>query len=309
LPRSPDPVDAAAGRPAAASFVLPSVSIKDLDIQEALRARGGGVYRCVTPAGERYALKVIDTAATERKADITRDRARALHHEIEVLRKLPEAVGDLYVESGELGSVIWLLTRWVDGEPASEMAKPLRDRPFTLDTQSMWLSLLLAIAEAVAGFHCRGYVHGDLQPVHCISGADGRVRLLDFELTHRPGDQDIEFRGGLVHFNAPEVALGMVQRFERVPFDVPAEVYTLGSVLFFLFTGQTSTGYGTLDYKSVPMDAKLEMIGRGDRNSFREAGAPEFPELELILNECMARDPGDRLSDAEAVAERLRAIR
>lgn len=68
-------------------------------------------------------------------------------------------------------------------ELAAADARSLRARAWT---QS--LDLLREVAEALAGLHARGVVHGDIKPANVLIGFDGRARLADFGAAARIGD-------------------------------------------------------------------------------------------------------------------------
>lgn len=79
---------------------------------------------------------------------------------------------------------------------------------------------LAPVAEALAGIHAAGWVHGDVSPANVVVGADGAGVLVDLGCAAPHGAARSTGTPGFV---APEVAAG-------APVTSPAEVFALGAV-------------------------------------------------------------------------------
>ncbi|XP_047413904.1 sperm motility kinase 4A-like [Sciurus carolinensis] len=88
------------------------------------------------------------------------------------------------------------------------------------------------VACAVAYCHEQGVAHRDLKPENIMVGATGRIKLIDFGLgaRFRPGQKLRNFWGTLAYL-APEIVLR--QEYEGPP----ADVWSLGVLLYFMLTG------------------------------------------------------------------------
>jgi eukaryotic-like serine/threonine-protein kinase len=87
----------------------------------------------------------------------------------------------------------------------------------------------LQVAAALAHSHASGVIHCDVKPDNIMVDHEGRVKLLDFGISHAGGVTDGAVLGS-PHYIAPERVLG-------TPITPAADVYSLGIVLFQMITG------------------------------------------------------------------------
>ena len=138
-----------------------------------------------------------------------------------------------------------------------------------------------AILQVIAGLDAArlaGIVHRDVKPSNCFVDHQGTVKIGDFGISvagPRRGPQPADpgpAGPGTLAFAAPEQLRG-----DHV--DVRADVYAVGATLSYLLTGQPP---------SVATDAGGPRLpaGRGHR------AIP--PELDRLIRQCLAFDPGGR---------------
>lgn len=278
---------------------------------------------------QTYAFKFVEAPAEPSAKgdgpDVAYLRA-VVENEAAVLAGLREHTRDLLVASCATERRSWVMTRWLPGPSASQEARALRTRlqgPDEADVRAAQCALLALIGDAfdtVSALHGAGYTHGDLQPMHLLQdekpgGGGPPLALIDFGLARRVrGAPRIPYRGALAHFAAPEVAAAMAVGSRDINYDPLCEVYSAASVAFVLYAGKTTTDYGGGDDpKSVPFLEQLARIADpngASRRSFASAGAPPFPELEAVLERCLAPERSARcpsLADAAADLRRLRS--
>ena len=153
------------------------------------------------------------------------------------------------------------------------------------------------LCRAVDRVHQAGIVHRDLKPANVIvevSGDDITLGLLDFGLA-RLADEDHAdpeeltregARLGTVLYMSPEQCAGARA-------EAPADIYTLGVVLFELLTGHTP----------FSGDAASVLQAHASRRPPRPSQIARVPaELESVVLRCLEKHPEDRYPRAMDVA-------
>ncbi len=161
------------------------------------------------------------------------------------------------------------------------------------------VSLFTQVVAGVAHAHRHGIVHRDLKPANVLVDKDGRPRVTDFGLAKRAtADSQLTVTGQVVgtpQYMAPE------QARESKDVGPPADVYSLGAILYFLLVGRApfhGEGYGDLLLKVM---SEPPVPPRSER--------PDVPEeLESLCLRCLAKKPEDRFVDAHALLEALTPI-
>ncbi len=161
------------------------------------------------------------------------------------------------------------------------------------------LDLLIPIADALVAVHGAGIAHRDIKPGNVMLATGGRAVLMDFGLflpEFEVAAQDTI--AGSPQYMAPEAITNSVEPGAGGLVDL----YALGVVAFEVLTGHPPYGGRTPDevwdkhlYEDVPEACALRA---------------EIPrELSGLVTELLAKDPGQRPQNAEAVLFRLRALR
>jgi eukaryotic-like serine/threonine-protein kinase len=122
--------------------------------------------------------------------------------------------------------------------PGESLRRRLR-RDYRFDVpESLWI--VRQVAEALAGLHRKGFIHGDVKPDNIRIVADGHAVLLDLGFAHRPGENapllEAGYLLGTVNYLAPERC--GCDELERPTDDDRCDVFSLGVTLFELLTGQ-----------------------------------------------------------------------
>ena len=238
---------------------------------------------------------------------VTRRRHRGLVREAEVLAALPASnLIDHHVDD----TTAWTLQSWLGDHNVWKATAGLRDAPTEPANRVRLLALFQDMIEALGRLHAAGFYHGDLQPAHFIVGPSGS-HLVDFDVAVPIGVAS-HYGGGMVHFVGPEVAREMAAGNTAIELHLAAEIYSLASVVFFLYTGRFSGWYGDApaidDLTTTDRDTKCRAIAAGRQRTFAMVGAEPFPELEQLLTDCLAMDPTARPRSLDALRERVSAL-
>ncbi|HLJ94935.1 MAG TPA: protein kinase [Gemmataceae bacterium] len=157
--------------------------------------------------------------------------------------------------------------------------------------------LVETLARAMHHIHQRAILHRDLKPNNILLTEDGTVKISDFGLAklvdRSGGPTRTEGLIGTPNYMSPEQAAGNSKKI-----GVPADVYSLGAILYELLTGRAPF-YGTnvLD--------TLELVRTQDPVRPRRLRSLVSLDLETICLKCLEKEPSNRYLSALALAEDL----
>jgi len=150
----------------------------------------------------------------------------------------------------------------------------------TLDLpESLWIAR--QIAEALDALHAAGWMHGDVKPSNIFISPEGHATLLDLGFARRSdeiGSAADRFVTGTCNYLAPEMIISAVRA------DIRSDIYSLGVVLFELFSG------------SLPFEGRnlAELAGAHCRSTPVDLGrlAPQLPgDAARLVRRMLAKDP------------------
>jgi Tol biopolymer transport system component/predicted Ser/Thr protein kinase len=264
---------------------------------------GGGmgvVYKAEdTKLGRTVALKVLPP---ERVADPNRKRrfvqearaASALNHpNIITIYDIDEAEG-----------VHYIAMEYVEGKTLDRLIARHGLRV------NEALKYAVQMATALAKAHSAGIVHRDLKPTNVMVTDDGLVKVLDFGLamlTEAAPTGDAETAVTLEPTTEEGTIVGTVgymspEQAEGKPVDARSDIFSFGSVLYEMLTGQrafqgetkVSTIAAILREEPKPLSQVVEGLPR---------------EVERIVKRCLRKDPAHRvqhMDDLKLALEELK---
>lgn len=153
----------------------------------------------------------------------------------------------------------------------------------------------MQIASGLAAAHAQGIIHRDIKPANILVG-DGidRIVITDFGLARTVDDASLTRSGtvaGTPQYMSPEQARG-----ERI--DERSDLFSLGSVLYFLCTGHSP-------FRSETLYGILHRIGTIDVRDIREVQPSAPAWLQNLIRRLHSPSPEDRFDSAAKVAQLL----
>lgn len=185
------------------------------------------------------------------------------------------------------GTKYYIIMQWIDGKT---LRNYLEEGNLSF-TQKM--DYAIQLCEALSPIHKNRKQHRDLKPENLQIGKNGRLYLMDFNISAAVPHTGVGTDGYL----APECN-GLSQQSGAVRVDV----FAIGVILYEMFTGSIPI-FG-LDYICMPEDKKWQMFVKPSEknNSIPQA-------LDAIICRCMALQWKDRYPDAGSIARELKSIR
>ena len=236
--------------------------------------------------GRRVAIKVMrdEVAAavgTERFLEEIRVTASLQHPNI-----LP------LFDSGELGTVLWYVMPFVDGETLR--SRLARDGRLPVGEA---MRLARQVADALEYAHARGIVHRDIKPENVLlQGSHALVADFGIALALEHAGSDRLTQTGLTlgtpQYMAPEQAAG-----ERT-LDARADIYALGVLTYEMVTGQSPFAAASRQAVVQRMLSEMPVPLASHR-------AEVSASLSAAVQRALAKQPEDRFSSAAAFAAAL----
>jgi tetratricopeptide (TPR) repeat protein len=194
-------------------------------------------------------------------------------------------------EVGECDGRPFLCLEYIDGGSLLHMGAG------TAQPEQEAARLVETLARAVHGMHQRGILHRDLKPTNVLLTMDGTPKIADFGLAKLldadSGLTRSETLLGTPSYMAPEQAAGDTKKV-----GVPADVYSLGAILYELLTGRAPF-QGTTPLSTLLLVRNQEPVP--PRRWRRWVSL----DLETICLKCLEKEPGKRYPSALALADDL----
>ena len=200
------------------------------------------------------------------------------------------------------GSSYYLVSEWLEGNSLrQELARGALPVKRLLD-------LAVQIADGLAAAHSMGIVHRDIKPENVMLARDGTARIVDFGLaradglapgmTSAAGALTVTLDNGLSGtpaYMSPEQARGTRGDFR-------SDQFSFGALIYELATGRHAFRRDTMaeTLAAVLHDEPKSMV----------AINPRIPvAVAWVVEQCLAKDAGERYAATEDLARELRRVR
>lgn len=267
------------------------------EIQHELgRGMMGVVYEAHDPALSRpVALKTINPSFAPNEEDRTAFERR-FETEARIAGRLshPNIVVVHDVGRDEETGILYIALERLQGEPLSDLVR----KGIRLPWEEV-LNIGGQVADALQHLHSEGVVHRDIKPANVmrlphVSGQLYRpVKLMDFGIAKIDAAQLTaagQFFGTPLYMAPEQASNGTV--------DARSDLFSLGSVLYTLLTGQHAFGANNVV-------AILQRVVNEDPTPPSELEPTLPPGLDEVVARCLCKDPSDRYPDACYLADDL----
>lgn len=254
-----------------------------------LIGRGGtaDTYRAMdTRLGREVALKVL----LDRSDDVT----QRLLLEAQAMAALNHPKIVAIYDAGEDDGLAYIVMELVRG-------KTLRDLEGGALTYKQALGYLVDMLEALDYAHSQGVVHRDVKPSNVMTSPDGGiVKLTDFGLARRSTDVTQTTRTGQI---IGTIAYLAPERFLSKPADVRSDLYSVGVVMYEIFTG-------TVPFRNDRDDIVATMFSHVHDlpTPAREVNRAIPEHLERVMMRAIEKDPQRRYQTARDFITDLRLL-
>jgi serine/threonine-protein kinase len=229
-----------------------------------------------------------------------RDHVLAFLDEARLLARLSHPSVVQLFDLEILDDVYAMVLEHVDGVDLGELVKSARPGHLA---DPIAFRIALSLAEALAYVHASadelgdplGIVHRDVNPRNVLVGKNGAVKLIDFGIATATIHEH-RTRTGVLKGTSGYVAPEQISDDPKV--DARADVFSLGAVLYELFTGTPAFAApgGLADARSTGAHAPLR------------SARPDLDEqMAAIVERCLERDRTKRFEDGGAVLRALSA--
>jgi len=256
---------------------------------EILQEVGAGGMGVVYHARDRetgavVALKVLHPAVAGHPELLERFKAELL-----LARKITHKNVCRVYDLNRFGKVAAISMEFIEGESLRSLLK--RVEVFSVGRGMNILGQILAgLREA----HAQGVVHRDLKPENILIARDGTVKVMDFGIARslEGGATSTGTLVGTPAYMSPEQAEGK-------PADQRSDIYSLGLIMYEMFTGQgafradTPVAYALKQIHDTPPPARQF-----------EPHLPEF--LDRAIQKCLEKDPTRRFQTVTELEAALR---
>ncbi len=261
-------------------------------IDELGRGAMGVVFRARdTQIGRIVAIKMILTTNASPQ-DIAKFKQR-FNREAQAAGRLshPGIVAIHDIAEDQYGQP-YIVQEFVEGRPLNLLLGPTVQLPLEL-----LLDIGIQVAQALDYAHRNGVIHRDIKPPNIIVTPDGHAKIADFGIARMEGTELTQegMSLGTPSYMSPE-------QFRGGAVDGRSDIFSLGAVLYWMFTGKKPFPGDTVTITSFQVAFENPILP--------SAAKTDLPkDLDAILTRCLAKNPENRYSNCADLAADLEAVK
>lgn len=257
----------------------------------------GEVYRADDlKLGHPVALKFLPHAFAEDPS-----RLKMFHAEVRNSRQVSHPNVCRVYDIGQFQDLTFLTMEYIDGEDLASLLRRIGRLP-----PDKALEISHQLCAGLAAAHDAGLLHRDLKPANVMLDGRGRARITDFGLAVAADDI-----GGRQQFAGTPLYMAPEQR-SGAPASVKTDIYSLGLVLFEMFTGKRAFEDNNLSAwtrsesraESEPQSRTSDQRGRTSSSSSSGITSVD-PVIRKAILRCLELDPARRPNSALGVSRAL----
>ncbi len=205
-------------------------------------------------------------------------------------------------ETAEADNQFFIAMQFIEGRT---LKRVINGRPMSADSL---LAIALQVADALASAHAKGIVHRDVKSGNIMITPRGQAKVLDFGLAklmtekgratemEHPADELTRLGApmGTPSYMSPEQARG-----ERV--DHRSDIYSFGVVLYEMATGR-------LPFRASSSVDMMHAVMHDTPRAVKEVNHQSPEELAAIIEQAMAKEPGERYQSMQQMLEDLQTF-
>lgn len=162
--------------------------------------------------------------------------------EAETIRNLAHPNVVTLQDHGQDNRMVWLAMDWVDGVTISRVIAGYQQNRALAPLPEI-ADIAIQTARGLEYLHGHGIVHRDLKPQNLIRANDNLVKILDFGLARKPGNDQMltmltqtGMVAGTAGYMSPEQSAGE-------SLGPPSDIFSLGIMLYEMLTGRRPMGF------------------------------------------------------------------
>ncbi len=181
------------------------------------------------------------------------------------------------IDKGTKGGRYYFVMEYIDG---TDFKSVIQDPAVDLKTK---IDIVIQVCKALDFAHKNGVIHRDIKPANILIDRQGNARVADFGIAQFHGRTNQEITSsdmvmGTAAYMAPE------QKLSSAGVTAAADIFSMGVILYEIVCGCRPEGH-------------FKMPSEINRN------APK--EMDTIIMQCLAQQPGERYSTAAALKDAL----
>ncbi len=208
-----------------------------------------------------------------------------LHDEVRLGRQIAHPNVCRIYDIVEWENAHFVAMEYVDGEDLSRLLRRIGRLP-----SDKAVDIARGIAAGLMGAHAKGILHRDLKPANVMLDSRGDARITDFGLALSASEEREGEIAGTPAYMAPEQLHGR-------PATVQSDLYSLGLLMYELFTGKRAHAGKTFPDRLREVDSQITIPSEHIRDI--------DPAVERIILRCLSSDPPMRPRSAREVIAAL----